>query len=172
MMKTNKTNCPFVGDGEVSSGSRDGGAPDVLRLLQPLHAPAPPSRRGPTVERVRRPELPVEAAAAPGQQQAGVVLGGGGRSGGRGESGGRGRRIQLVRVCRLLEEIRIHAVVQGLTIFPPPPPPYLIAHFTAPLGYYLLQFIIICTLILQVRRQQCSHVVVLHITNSSNARIK
>ena len=35
----------IVGDGEGEGGPRDGGATDVLCVLQPLHAHAPPGRR-------------------------------------------------------------------------------------------------------------------------------
>lgn len=62
----NSTKSAIEGDGEGESGPRDGGAPDVVRLLQPLHAHAPPGGRGEALQRHRRPVFPRPPEAAPG----------------------------------------------------------------------------------------------------------
>ena len=56
----------IAGDGEGEGGARDGGAADVVGLLQPLDAHAPPGRRGAPLQRHRRTVLPRPPEAAPG----------------------------------------------------------------------------------------------------------
>ena len=60
-----KCNC-IAGDGEGEGGARDGGAADVVGVLQPLDAHAPPGRRGAPLQRHRRTVLPRPPEAAPG----------------------------------------------------------------------------------------------------------